>query len=279
MYQIVQLFLFLRYWRLKLVSISANRRHQFLPRSLNSNIYLRVFNSFWILLYTKGESLHNVKCGNNYTGWDGRSWRGNGQAYVWSGRSKEKRPLGNLNHISSVILKWISKDTLCYGGMESTEPVKDKWRSVANDVNGVSCPVNSRKILGQIKGNQPLEGLCTKESLTPQNTTKNSPQTCTYNTNPPVQHRYSSDWRNTYIPLEVAEKKRRTGPHIWPASTLASIVAWCRSLTGHNTRENKRLSPHETDSPCPCFYCIIPPWQDNDQWRADTWYCAWELIR
>ena len=137
--------------------------------------------------------------------------------------------------------------------------------------NGASCPVNSRILFGHLKVNQPSEGLCTRASLTPQNTTQNSPKICTYKSSSPtpIQFRLA---KHLYA-VRGSWRKEADRPHIWPASTLASLVVWCRSIAGHNTRENKRLSPHETDSPCSCCYCIKPPWQENDQWRADIWYC------
>ena len=62
----------------------------------------------------------------------GKSWRDSGQAYVAVvARSEEKRIIGNLKHISSDIIKWISENKLWWNG---TEPIKDKWRSVANNV-------------------------------------------------------------------------------------------------------------------------------------------------
>ena len=55
--------IFFRFWRLNLVSISANKRRQFSPRSLKINKFLKVFNSFRIPLYIEDERLHIVKSG------------------------------------------------------------------------------------------------------------------------------------------------------------------------------------------------------------------------
>jgi len=71
--------------------------------------------------------------------------------------------------------------------------------------------MNSGKLLGQLKGNQPSEGFCTKESILRFRTLQKILAKSVH-INPPVQHRYISESPNTSIPLEVADERRRTGP-------------------------------------------------------------------
>jgi hypothetical protein len=96
---------------------------------------------------------------------------------------------------------------------------------------------------------------------------------------PPVQHRYNSDSRNTSIPLAVGAVRGWTEP-IFGQPALSLLLLHGVGVSPYII-QGKTKEYHYTRRThlAHVAMALKPPWQDDDQWRADTWYCAWGLIR
>jgi hypothetical protein len=94
--------------------------------------------------------------------------------------------------------------------MESTEPVRDKWRSVANNVTELRFQWILGNFLASWKGINPQKGSALRNLLRLRTLQKILPKSA--HINPPDQHRYSSESPDTFVTLDVAEETRRPGP-------------------------------------------------------------------